>query len=145
MRHVALYILGPVVVALLVPLAFGSAALQLYPALLLGAIPIVAFFTLVVAMPLFVWAGRRRMVTAPTFVLLAFAAGFTSFLLFSYLSSPDYSSAGDIIYARNCHLTIAGWMEASKQSAVVGLLCIPGGLIWWLGARMPLKDTAHGA
>jgi hypothetical protein len=145
MKRIALYLSGPVVVALLVPLAFGVAGLKLYPMLVVASIPVVLAFTLLVAAPLFVFAGRRFPIRAATFVGLAFAAGFLSFLVFTYLSTPTYSSVDEVVHVQDGQLTLPGWRGALMQSVAVGLLSIPGGLLWWLAARIPLERSPRGA
>ncbi len=143
MKHLALYLSGPLIVALLVPLALGG--LKLYPMVLVGTIPVVLLFSLVVAMPLFMVVARKFQVRALTFIGLAFVAGFISFLAFAYLSTPTASSVGDTVHVQDGQFTLAGWKEALLQSVAVGLASIPGGLLWWLAARTPLERSLHGA
>ncbi len=147
MKHFALYLSGPLIVALLVPFAFGSGAIKLYPLLLVGAVPVVLAFSLAIAAPLFVLATRKfeLKVRASLFMALAFVAGFISFVAFSCLSVPVFSSAGDSVFVQGGHFTIAGWDQLLAQSAIVGLLSIPGGIMWWLAARTPLERSLHGA
>ncbi len=145
MKRLALYLSGPIVVAILAPLAFGLESLGLYPAILVGTIPVVLLLSLVVAMPLFVIVARKFRVRASIFIGLAFFAGFISFLVFAYLSAPTTSSVGDTIYVQNGQFTFAGWKQALLQSTAVGLASVPGGLLWWLAARTPLERSPHGA
>jgi hypothetical protein len=126
-------------------LAFGVAGLELYPLLVVGSIPVVLAFTLLIAAPLFTFVGRRFPIRAATFVGLAFAAGVLSFLVFALLSTPTYSGVDEVVHVQDGQLTLAGWKGLLAQSVAVGLVSIPGGLLWWLAARIPLESPPRGA
>jgi hypothetical protein len=143
MKRLALYLSGPLSIALLAPLALGGA--PLYPYVLIGSVPLALVFTLIVAIPLFIFGARKFGVRAPVFIGLSFVAGFASYLIYTSLSTPGYSSVGGTIYAVDGDLTGAGWKSAIAQSIAVGLASIPSGLLWWLGARIPLERPTHGA
>jgi hypothetical protein len=143
MKRLALYFSGPLLVALLAPLALGAG--PLYPYVLTGAIPLVLIFTLFIAAPLFMVVARKFGVRAPLFIGLAFCAGFLSYLMFSLLSSPTNASVGGVAFAIEGDLTAAGWISVLCQSLAIGIVSIPSGILWWLGARIPLDRTPHGA
>ena len=141
MRHLALYLSGPLVVALLVPFALGVVDKSLYGLIVIGTIPVVLLFTLLIAAPLFMLVARADQAGWPRFAALAFVAGFVSFVVFGYLSAPSYSGVGSVVHVYNGKFTAAGWRQLLVQSLAVGAASIPGGVLWWLGARTPLEES----
>jgi hypothetical protein len=145
MKPLALYISGPLVVALLAPLALGVTSPQIYLPIAVGAMVVVFMFSLVVAAPLFLIVARLFQVRLLTFIGLSFVAGFVSFLTFALMSEPTGFGVGDVVLVHEGQLTPAGWENALMQSARIGLASIPGGVLWWLAARVPLEEPLHGA
>ncbi len=143
MKRLAFYFSGPLVLALLAPLVLGAGSL--YVPVVMGAIPLVIFFTLLIAAPLFMTVARKLGVRAPVFVGLAFFSSASSYLLFSLFSLPESASVAGVAHTINGDLTAAGWKSVLCQAGLIGVAAIPSGVLWWMGARIPLERPPHGA
>jgi len=140
MKSFALYLLAPVIVALLAPLAINLQAAP-YPAIfLVGTIPVVFFFTLVVALPLYFSLPKRLRGQLIPLLCMAFVAGLLSFFVFSYATKGVQAQVGPTVLVQNGNYTASGWYEVLLQSFAMGIFSLPGGLLFWLGARQAAKS-----
>ena len=145
MGKTALRVSAPIVVALLSPIALIPFPPQFYFAIALVAIPIVLFFTAVIAFPLYHFIPKKLRTNSMVMSGFAFLAGAISYMLFQFLIQPGYSRIGDVVYVADGAFTLAGWVRALTAAAIVGMISIPGGLLFCRATQHdgPDKSLAH--
>ena len=140
MKAALLYLAAPVLVAMLAPFAMER-EIAPYPSIfLVGTIPVVFFFTLLVAMPLYFTLPKVKRTHAPSMLGIAFVAGALSFFLFSFAFRGTFSQV-----VQNGRFTAVGWKILLLQCFWMGTLSLPGGLLFWLGALLEDGNARRGA
>ncbi len=135
MKATLFYIASPLLVALLAPFAVEQRAFLYPPIVLIGVFPVVAFFTLAIAVPMFFAIPKAKRSSLAVILGTAFLAGALSFCIFSFVSRGTFSQVGEVVYVKDGMFTRAGWLQLLSQSAWMGALSLPGGLLCWLGGR----------
>jgi hypothetical protein len=142
MKAALLYLAAPVVVALLAPFAVERAFFW-YPAIfLIGTIPVVLFFTLLVAAPMYFAVPKANRTDAKLMLGISFIAGALSFFLFSFAFRGTFSQVGSVVLVQDGQYTIAGWKSLLGQCAWMGAFSLPGGLLFWLGAKVEARSSS---
>lgn len=151
MKRALLYIAGPLLVAALAPIPIGIFYEWFYVTFMIGGLPIVLFYALFVAAPLFAFLVRRRSANIWTVTALAFSVGFGCYFLHSLMTSFFYEvkwngpPPGPDIYIYAGHRTALGWRYLLSQSLTMGLLTIPGGWLWLAAFTTRADAPAAGA
>jgi hypothetical protein len=142
MKAALLYLAAPLIVALLAPFALAD-TFDLYPLIfLIGTVPVVYFFSLIIAVPMF-FTLKKSSRTNPILILgIAFGAGALSFFLFSIAFRGSFSSVNDVVLVQDSRLTLAGWKDIIERSARMGALSLPGGLLVWLGTKQEARSAS---
>jgi hypothetical protein len=142
MKAVLLYLVAPFVVALLAPFAMAD-AFELYPPIfLIGTIPVVYFFSLLVAVPMFFTLVKANRTDLTLILGISFLAGALSFFIFSIVFHGSFSSVNDVVLIQNSRLTLAGWKDVFERSLRMGALSLPGGIFVWLGAKQEARSVS---
>jgi predicted neutral ceramidase superfamily lipid hydrolase len=145
MQAALLYLSAPVVVALLAPFALAQ-EIAPYPAIfLIGTIPVVFFFTLLIAVPMYLALPKTSRVNPMLMLGISFMAGALSFFLFSFAFRGSFSQVGQVVHVQDGSFTAAGWRSLLTQSVLMGALSLPGGLLFWLGARVEARSMGTAA
>ena len=130
-----LYLAGPLVVAMLAPLAIIR-GIAPYPVIfLIGTIPVVFFFTAIVAVPMYLAIPKRLRTNIAWMIGIAFLAGFFSYVLFNLALHGSYEQVGNVVLIEDNRRTAEGWKVLLSQAIWMGGLSVPGGLLFCLGAR----------
>lgn len=139
MRAALLYLAAPLLVALLAPFAVAQEFAP-YPSIfLIGTVPVVFFFTLLVALPMYFTLPKASR-TKPLLMLgISFIAGAISYFLFSFAFRGTFSQVGEVVLVQDGNFTAAGWQSVLWQSLWMGALSLPGGLLFWLGAKVEAR------
>jgi hypothetical protein len=139
MKALLLYLVAPFVVALLAPFAMAD-AFELYPPIfLIGTVPVAYFFSLLVAVPMFLTLEKANRTDLLLILGISFLAGTLSFFVFNIVFHGSFSSVNDVVLIQNGQLSLAGWKDLLERSLRMGALSLPGGLCVWLGAKQEAR------
>ena len=141
MKAALLYLAAPLMVALLAPFAMEREFAP-YPSIfLIGTVPVVLFFTLLVAVPMHFTLPKRSRTNPALMLGISFLAGAMSFFLFSFAFRGTFSQIGQVVLVQDGRFTAAGWQRLLSQSVWMGALSLPGGFLFWLGAKVEARSS----
>jgi hypothetical protein len=141
MKATLLYLAAPLLVALLAPFAVEQRPFIYPPIVLIGVIPVVAFFTLAIAVPMYLAIPKAHRSRLAMMLGTAFFAGALSFCIFSFVTRSTFSQVGEVVYVKDGMFTLAGWLQLLSQSAWMGALSLPGGFLCWLGGKFKSRAS----
>jgi hypothetical protein len=141
MKATLLYIVAPLLVALLAPFAIEQRPFLYSPIILIGVVPVVAFFTLAIALPVYFAIPKASRSNLALILCTAFLAGLLSFCIFSFVSRGTFSQVGEVVYVKDGMFTLAGWLQLLSQSAWMGALSLPGGFLFWLAGKLKARTS----
>ena len=122
MKAALLYLSAPLLVALLAPFAVAQ-EFALYPAIfLIGTVPVVLFFTLLVAVPMYFTLSKKNRTNPFLMLGISSLAGALSFFLLSFAFRGTFSQIGQVVLVQDGKFTLAGWQNVFYQSAWMGAL-----------------------
>ena len=141
MKAALLYLAAPLLVALLAPFAVEREFAP-YPFIfLIGTVLIVLFFTLLVAVPMYFTLPKTSRTNPVLMLGISILAGALSYFLFNFAFRGTFSQVGQVVLVQDGKFTAAGWQNLLSQSAWMGALSLPGGLLFWLGARVEARSS----
>ena len=135
MRTFIAFLLAPILVAALVPMAIEQSARPYPIGFLLWSLPAVYVFTLVVSVPLY--ALLPRSYKHKLWSVIA-AASLSSVLSFAALNIPPkatHAQVGPTVQIRDGAYTAEGWINLCQQAAFIGLAGALGGICFFLIAN----------
>jgi hypothetical protein len=150
-RTVAAFLISPLVVAFLAPLAIEGTIMTYPPVLLVGTIPVVYFFTAAVALPLYFSLPGHHKARLSSLLAAAYLVGTVSFAVMSFASRGSYAEVGGTVLVQNGWYTFAGFLNLAKQCLLMGVAASVAGFLFWLiagrlnRANPSFKRTPDGA
>lgn len=137
------FLFATTVVAALAALSIEG-ELKPYPVVFfLWSLPIVGFFTLITAVPAYLWLQSHDRVS-PSYVLIAaFVSAFVSFALFSFATKGSSAMVGTSVLIHDGSFTIAGWLSLLQQCTLMGAAGALAGVCFLLVAR-PQRSIRRG-
>ena len=136
MRAVLLFLSAPILVAVLAPFAISREIAPYPPIVLIGTIPVVLFFSALIAAPLFFTVPKNLRVSFVHMAGVAFASGFLSLFLFSIAFKGAFEQIGAVVLVQDGSLTAAGWRNLISQCLAMGALSLPAGILVCFGERV---------
>ena len=134
MRTVVAFLVSPLVIAVLAPMAIEGSLMRYPPSFLVGAIPVVYFFTAVVALPLYLALPPKHKARLSSLLVAAFVSGFGSFAILSLASKGTFAQVGTTVLVENGWYTLAGALNLLQQCLFMGLAATLAGALFWLVA-----------
>ena len=145
MKAALLYLAAPLLAALLSPLAVAREIAPYPPLFLIGTVPVVCAFTLLVAMPLYFMLPKAKRTHILWMTSIAFIAGTVSFALFGMGLHATYERIGTVVLIEDGNRTPEGWKLLLSQSIWMGCLSVPSGLLFLAAARTEARAAGNEA
>ena len=142
MRTIAAFLVSPLVVALLAPVAVEGSLVSYPPLLLVGTVPVVYFFTGLVALPVYLALPPKHKTRLSSLLIAAFISGCVSFAIVGLASKGSYAQVGSTVLVENGWYTLVGSYELVRQCVFMGLTALLAGALFWLIA---VRGPAHVA
>jgi hypothetical protein len=132
MRTVFAFLVSPLVIALLAPMAIEGSLMHYPPSFLVGTVPVVYLFTAVVALPLYLALPSTHKARLSSLLIAAFTSGFGSFAILSLASKGTHAQVGTTVLVENGWYTLAGALNLLQQCLFMGLAATLAGALFWL-------------
>jgi hypothetical protein len=135
MRIFIAFLISPLVVSAVAPLAIEMEIMP-YPSIfLVGTIPVVYFFTAVIVAPIFVLLKEKNWLRLLHILPSSFFVGAVSWWLMGLMTTGTYAQIGKTVLVENGSRTYDGYILLIKQCIGMGMASIAGGIVFWLIIR----------
>jgi len=132
MKPAIAFLVSPLIASLLVPVVLGVLGNNVaFMPNLIVIVPVVYFFTIVVALPIYLAMPQAHKKRLGSLLFAAFVAAFASYALMNL----PYSHVGSDVPVPKDVFIPGGWQLLLQQCSLVGLAGAGGGFCFWLIMR----------